>query len=464
LADLHYLELLELSRRIRAREISAVEATQAQFVRIRRLDPTLGSYVRLMPEQALDEARRADAEVAAGRHRGPLHGVPLALKDLCWTKGVPTAAGTTIYGDFTPDEDGTVVRRLREAGAVILGKTTLTEGAFADHHPSARAPVNPWSAAHWTGVSSHGSAIATAAGLCYGSLGSDTGGSIRFPVAANGCTGLKPTWGRVSRHGAFALAPTLDHIGPITRSAADAGAMLGAMAGPDPNDPTASHEPVPDYVAGMTRGLRGLRIGIDPRLNGEGIDEPTRQTVSNAQKTIADLGGDIREVRFPDPAQVLADFVPLCGIEAAVVHEATYPSRKDEYGPTLAAHIERGRALSALDYEHIILRRQAFTGRMHALFQDIDLLLVPASGIAAATLDQMAALADDPELFAALLRFSSPFNMSGTPTLTLPGGVSAHGTPIAFQLVAGHFEEQLLISAGWAYQLATDWHRKHPVP
>lgn len=458
----HYLELLEIGRRIQSKEISSVEATRAQLDRIQKLDGALKSYATMMADSALEDARRADDEIGKGKVRGPLHGVPIAVKDLCWTKGVPTAAGMTIYRDFKPDRDGTVVLKLRDAGAVILGKLQLTEGAYADHHPKITPPVNPWNKAHWSGASSSGSGVATAAGLCYGSLGSDTGGSIRFPSAANGCTGLKPTWGRVSRYGVFELAATLDHIGPMTRSAADAGAMLSAIAGADINDPTASQEPVPNYLAGMSRGIRGLRIGVDSKWNTNRVEDGVKKTLADALKVIAELGGDIREVSFPDPEQVIADWFPLCGVETAVAHEATYPSRKDEYGPGLSGIIDLGRGLSGMDYQKIVLRRNDFRGRVQSLFQGIDLLVIPATAVASPTVAQMAKLGEDPDLISALLRYTCPFDMTGSPTISLPAGFTAQETPIAFQFVARHFEEDLLVRAGWAYQQATDWHRKHP--
>src|SRR6516162_806371 len=217
--ELCYLELVEVGRRIQARQLSSVEVTQAVLDRIARLDPRLKAYATLTPDLALAQAREADREISRGTLRGPLHGVPIAVKDLCHTKGIPTAAGMPIHKEYRPDRDATVVSRLRAAGAIVLGKLQLTEGAFGAHHPAIDPPINPWSAAHWTGVSSSGSGVATAAGLCYGSLGSDTGGSIRFPSTMNGVTGLKPTWGRVSRAGVFALAESMDHIGPMTRSA-----------------------------------------------------------------------------------------------------------------------------------------------------------------------------------------------------------------------------------------------------
>lgn len=461
-SDLHYLELLDIGRRIQSKEISSVEATRAQLDRIAALDSTLKSYALVMGDAALEDARRADKEIASGSIRGPLHGVPIAVKDLCWTKGVPTAAGMTIYKDNRPNEDATVVRKLRDAGAVNLGKLQLTEGAYADHHPKITPPVNPWNKAHWSGASSSGSGVATAAGMCYGSLGSDTGGSIRFPSAANGCTGLKPTWGRVSRYGVFELAATLDHIGPMTRSAADAGAMLGVLAGADPNDPTASIEPVPNYLAGMTRGLRGLRIGIDTNWNSNRVEEPVKQMLAAVLKAVTDLGGDLREVRFPDPEQIIADWFPLCGVETAVAHEKTYPARKDEYGPGLSGLIDLGRSQSGMDYQKIVLRRNDFRGRVAAMFQNIDLLLIPATAVASPTTAQMAKLGEDAELISALLRYTCPFDMTGSPTITLPAAFTAQNTPIAFQFVSRHFEEELLVRAGWAFQQATDWHRQHP--
>ncbi|MDB5826126.1 MAG: putative amidase [Variovorax sp.] len=460
--DLHYLELLDVAKLVQSKELSSVEATQAQLDRIGELDGALKSYVTVMADSALADARTADAEIAAAKPRGLLHGVPIAVKDLCWTKGVKTAAGMTIYEDFVPTVDGTVVKKLREAGAVILGKLQMTESAYADHHPSISPPINPWNAAHWTGVSSSGSGVATAAGLCYGSLGTDTGGSIRFPSAANGLTGLKPTWGRVSRYGAFELAATLDHIGPMTRSAADAGAMLGVIAGADVDDPTASLLPVPNYVAEMTQGIKGLRVGIDSKWTSDGVDEPTKQVLAAAVAAVKALGGEIREVSFPDPAQAIEDWFPLCGMEAAVVHEKTYVEHKAEYGPGLASIIELGLAQKGTDYQKIVLHRLDFAGRVKAMFEDIDLLLVPATGIASPTVDRMAQMGTDPDLISAVLRYTCPFDMTGSPTITLPGGFTPGGMPVAFQFVSRHFEESLLVRAGWAFQQTTDWHRKHP--
>ena len=460
--DLHYLDLTELTRRIHARQLSSVEAVRAQLRRIEALDGALKSYALVMADSALEEARQADAEIARNEIRGPLHGAPIAVKDLCWTKGVATAAGSTIHRDFKPVEDATVVRRLREAGAIILGKLQLTEGAYGLHHPAITPPVNPWDAAHWTGVSSSGSGVATAAGLCYGSLGSDTGGSIRFPSNANGITGLKPTWGRVSRYGVFELAATLDHIGPMARSAVDAAAMLGVIAGRDDNDPTAALDPVPDYLAEIGRGIRGLRIGVDQRWNSDNVEEPVSRTVEAALRTLVSLGAELREVRFPDPTQVNADWRPLCGVEAAVAHEATFPSRRTDYGPLLAGLLDAGQTVSGLDYQKIVLRRNDFRGRVRALFEAIDLLVIPALAYAAPTEARMATRGTAPEIGRTMLRYTAPFDMSGNPTITLPGGFTDAGLPVGFQLVAPHMREDLLFRGGFAFQQATDFHRRRP--
>jgi amidase len=460
--DLHYAGLVELGQRIQKRELSSVQATQAQLDRIARLDGRLKSYAYVTATSALQQAEAADKEIAAGKVRGLLHGVPIAVKDLCWTKDAPTAAGMKIHRDNRPSEDATVVLKLKAAGAVILGKLQLTEGAYSDHHPEIDPPRNPWGAELWTGSSSSGSGVATAAGLCYGALGSDTGGSIRFPSAANSLTGLKPTWGRVSRYGVFELAATLDHIGPMARSAIDCGAMLGAIAGRDPNDPTAVLEPVPDYLAGLSGSLKGVRIGVDSRWTSEGVDAATQKVFGDALRVAADLGAEIVEIAFPDAVAIIDDWFPLCGVETAVAHEATYPSRKSEYGPSLAGLIELGRQQSGADYQKIVLRRENFRGRVRALFEQVDLLAVPAQTFAAPTLAKMATLGENPELITGLLRFSCPFNMTGSPSITLPGGFTDSGSPVAFQFIGRHFDEARLVAAGDAFQRVTGWHRRHP--
>lgn len=458
--ELHYLPLTELARRLRRRELSAVEVTRAQLARIGCLDPDLGSFACLTAERALAAAAAADVEIAAGHWRGPLHGVPLGIKDLFWTEGVATAAGMAIHRDFVPAEDATVVARLKQAGAVLLGKLQMTEGAYSDHHPSVRPPTNPWHPDYWTGISSSGSAVATAAGLCFGALGSDTGGSIRWPCSATGLTGIKPTWGRVSRFGSFELAASLDHIGPIARTAADAAAILAAIDGPDDKDPTTLADAPPDYPAMIGGSLRSMRIGIDPEWNFADVDACVQRVLVEAEETFRTLGADIVTVSVPDVTQAIADWSPACALEAAVAHQATFPARRSEYGPVLAAVLDAGRSVSALDYQALRLRRMDLRGRFSHLFRTIDLLLVPVQPFRPLTLDALRSLGSQPELVAKLQRYTAPFDLTGHPTVTLPGGFSDDGMPIGFQ-IAGH-DERILIQAAAAFQGETNWHSYHP--
>jgi len=461
MTDRHYATLTETADAIRSREISPVELTIALLDRIAQLDPSLLAYATVTPELALSQARRAESEIAAGAYRGALHGIPVAVKDLCDTAGVVTASGTVVHANHVPETDATVVKRMADAGAILLGKLQLTEGAFVSHHPAIAPPRNPWHADYYAGASSSGSGVATAAGLCFGSLGSDTGGSIRFPCAANGITGIKPTWGRVSRHGVFPLAASLDHVGPMARSAADAGVMLGAIAGFDPDDPTSLTAPVPDYLAGLEAGVRGLRIGIDSAYAETGCDQDTIATVREARRVLEALGAIIKEVRFPDPRAVMTGWGTIVAVEVSIAHDATHPARAAEYGG-LGRLIESGRAVSGVDLMKAHHDRLAFSGALAALFADIDLLLIPTQPTADFTLTQEAERFATSEGLSEFIRFATPFDMAGVPTITLPGGFSAKGLPITFQLVAGHLGEALLVRAGHAYQQATDWHRRHP--
>src|SRR5476651_699718 len=458
---LHYLSLDEVARRLKARKLTSVEATRTLLDRIGKLDPGLKSFATLTPERALGDAAQRDADSQAGKSRGPLHGVPIAVKDLCNTAGIATAGGMAIHHTNVPAKDATVVARLKAAGAVILGKLQMTEGAFGAHHPTIPAPLNPWNAAYWTGSSSSGSGAATAAGLCYASLGSDTGGSIRFPSTMNGLTGLKPTWGRVSRAGVFPLADSLDHIGPMTRSALDAAIMLGVIAGADADDPTAVPLAVPDYAGSIGAGVRGKRIGLPTNMTD--LDGESRQALEGAAKALRTAGAEIVDVPLPgDFNNGSRDWVALCAIETALAHEATYPSRASEYGPVLAGLIEMGHRLSGLEIARLQVRRAALTGGLNKLLAGLDLLLMPVMGRAVWSLDTLAAGGRDPESVAARLRYTAPFDLSGHPTLTLPGGMSRDGVPTGFQIVGRAFDEGPILAAGHAYQQATDWHLKRP--
>lgn len=460
-SDLHYLEMHELSLLIRSRKISPVEVTEAMLARIERLDSQLHSYARVTPELALAQAREAEEELARGQCRSPFHGIPLAYKDLFDTAGVVTAAGMPIHAQRVPEQDATVVARLREAGAVMLGKLQMTEGAFAIHHPSIEPPVNPWGSGHWTGASSSGCGVATAAGLCFGSLGSDTGGSIRFPCAANGLTGLKPTWGRVSRHGVFEMAASLDHVGPIARSARDALFLLSTIAGHDPLDPT-SLPSVCLEIPSMDDSFKGLRVGIDEEWLSDGVDGEIQQALQAVMQLILAGGGQLVRVRMPDTRAVSSNWEAHCGVQTAVAHADTYPQRASEYGPALSRLIDGGRALSGMDYQRILLAAQRFTGAMDALLKELDVILAPVQPYAAPSHERLADLAQDPEANRRLIQFTAPFNVSGHPCLSLPIGLSAAGLPLGGQFIARKGGEAVLCRAGMALQKVSDWHRMHP--
>ena len=461
--DIHFATLLDVSRMIRQREISARQVCQALLSRIERLDGRLNSFIRVMPESALAQAEVADREIAAGLWRGPLHGIPIGIKDLLDVAGVPTTCGTEVFKEHRPEKDATVVARLRRAGAVLIGKLHMTEGATLSHHPGYPRPENPWRAGYWTGVSSSGSGVATAAGLCFGALGTDTGGSIRLPSGACGLSGIKPTWGRVSRHGLFPLAETFDHIGPMARSTADAAAILQAIAGEDAADPTALPGQVPDYLNGLDGGISGFSIGIDRALIETNVDPIV---VSNIEQTISllqELGARIREVTVPSFVPLSVEVLPLMTAEIMVAHAATYPSQADKYGPGLKQMLESGIHLSGMDIARAVQRRAVFNGELRKVFDGVDLILTPASPVPTPTWEEVDAMARDVGvLLDRVARYTMPFNFSGNPTLSLPSGFASSGLPLGMQLIGPHLGEPLLCRVGHAFQQATDFHIVHP--
>ena len=459
---LPFLSLTDLSERLWRRELSPVEVTQVMLDRIAALDGRIASYVTVLADRAMAQARRTEAEIVAGLWRGPLHGVPVALKDLCFTSFAPTSGGMAIHAKFVPDYDATVVARLERAGAITLGKLAMTEGAASvGHHPTMRVPKNPWGDPYWSGASSSGSGAATAAGLCYGSIGSDTGGSIRVPAAANGLTGVKPSWGRVSRHGIFALSESMDHIGPITRTAADAAAMMAAIAGHDDNDPTSLVDPVPDYLGALGEGIAGVRIGVDEDFISRDCDPAIVAVVMAACRALADKGARILPISMPDPDAMLAGWVGFCAAECAIAHRETWPSRRAEYGPELNLMLDMAQQqVTAATIAKTNIERDKYRGRLAAVFRDVDLIAMPTLlGPLPLHADLEGLFAENPIMMA---RHMSPFDMTGSPTITLHGGFDGNAMPIGFQLVGRHLSEDLLLRAGHAYQQVTDWHTQHP--
>jgi amidase len=462
LDNIHFQPLTKVAKHIESGDISPVEVTQAILSRIEKHDPTLKSYTTVTPELALEQARKAETEILSGNYRGVMHGIPIAVKDLCFTKGIPTSGGMSIYREFKPDHDATVVVKLAAAGSVLLGKLHMTEGAMLEHHPAFPEPVNPWKSDLWTGVSSSGSGVAAAAGLAYATIGSDTGGSIRFPSACNGLTGVKPTWGRISRHGIFDLAATFDHLGPMARSAADAAAMLQALAGWDPLDTTSLSAPVPDYGHELqgVYGARSIRIGVDWDYSGDGADPETIGFIKDAVAVLEQIGALTMPVKFPDQTELLKMNMAATMAETAAHHVGTYPSRADEYGPTVRAMIDQGRKVDPVSIGQAIIERYKFRGAVLRLFDDIDVFVMPVFKYGTPTWSEVRTLVA--ESFDNIGKFTSPFNATGTPTVTLPVGYSADGRPVAMQLAGAPGSEALLLKVTHAYQMATDWHTRRP--
>jgi len=461
--SIHYESLTGIASRIRDREVTSRQVTEALLDRIAHYDGRLHSAQMVLADLALDQAAAADAEIADGHWRGPLHGVPIGVKDLLWMEGLPTTGGMELLSDFRPAEDATVIRRLKEAGAVIIAKLHMTEGATLNHHPAFRRPVNPWSADHWTGVSSSGSGVAPAAGFCFGAIGSDTGGSIRMPSAANNLTGIKPTWGRVSRHGLLHLSESFDHLGPMARSAEDAAAILQAIAGADPRDPTSLIDPAPDYLTEIAQGVAGLTLGIDREFALEGMPQEIVAALENALDVFAGLGMHIKDVRFPwrdeDADQTRAMF----SAEIALAHAQYFPEQAERYGSWLRATLHECLSVGGQDVARSHILRERYRGRLRALFVEVDMLLFPGLGRILPTWDAMEAIGRGEAPFDLdLVRFTSPFNVSGSPTISLPGGFTAEGLPVGIQLAGPWLAEPALIRAGFAFQRKTDFHSRHP--
>jgi len=463
--SLHYSSLADVARLIAAQEARSLDLTQQMLDRIAAVDGRLQSYVTIMADQAIAGARRADAEIRAGRYRGPLHGVPIAVKDLCYTRGVRTMAGTKVFADFVPDFDATVVARLEAAGAIILGKLALCEGAFGPYFPGSQVPVNPWDATRWSGVSSSGSGVATTAGLCFASVGTDTGGSIRYPSAVNGCVGLKPTYGRVSRYGVFALAPSMDHVGPMTRTVEDAAIMFEAMAGPDPHDPTSLPDPVPAVRAELGRGIAGLRVGFDRRYATDDVDPDVATAMDDVLAELTRLGATVVTVNMPDVSQVGSAWLDLCAVEALAAHAPTFPSRAGEYGPGFRAALESGQRVTPAALAAAMKVKSEVSASLERMLDTVDCLVCPSLANSARVKEQNPYDEETAESWSASVRndiHCQPFNFSGSPTLSVPCGFSADGLPLGVQFVGRRLSESVLCRMGHAYERATPWHLEHP--
>ncbi len=452
----------QISELLRKGSLSPVELTEDCLARIEKLNPRLNAFITVTADSARAQARTAEAEIRRGNWRGPLHGIPLALKDLIDTAGVRTTAASSLFKDRIPAEDAEVIRRLREAGAVLLGKQNLHEFAYGgssmvSYFGEVR---NAWNSEHIAGGSSGGSATAVAAGLGYGAIGTDTAGSVREPAALCGVVGLKPTYGRVSARGVIPLSISLDHVGPIARTVADVAVILQAIAGFDAKDKASVDVPVEDHVAALGKSLEPLRIGVPRKFFFEDLDADVASAMNHALSGLATLGAELRELELP-----MSTDRTLQSAEAYAFHAEFVARIPELYQPETLRRIRTGEKVSP---EKVLeCRRDLERARrdITATFDDVDLLVTPTTPIPAPTI---AELKQNPDLLRprelVLLRNTRPINVWGLPAISIPCGFTPSGLPIGLQIIGPHWGEAKVLQLAHAYEQATAWHKREPPP
>ncbi len=455
------LTVTNLAPLLRKRRLSPVDLTSWVLTRVDQMQPDLNAFITITADLALAQARRAEREIAKGRYRGPLHGIPISLKDLFYTRGIRTTAGSRILRSFVPNSDAPAVERLLAAGAVMLGKTNLHEFAYGATNANVHyGPVhNPWDTDRMSGGSSGGSAVSVVAGLALASLGTDTGGSIRIPAAACGCVGLKPTWGRVPLEGVIPLATSLDHVGPLSRCVQDAAFILDAIAtGP------ASGAPGGGFARGLKEGIRGLRIGIPRQYFFDRLQPEVRTSVLKAVEILRAQGARVQEVRLEGMNETsdLAGVITLA--EALAYHWKWLQKRPKDYDPVIRSRMEAGRNLTAVEYLLAQERRRRYTARFERAFQSVELLAAPTLPVTAPGLQEEDVFTGRSceDVRTALLRLTRPGNLTGLPSISVPCGFSDDGLPVGLQLIGRRWDEATVLRAAYAYEQATEWHGRFP--
>ena len=452
--------LAQASDQIRRGKISTVELTRACLARTEKLNPKLNAYITVMAEQALAQARDLEPEQRAGKSRGPLHGIPIGLKDLFDTAGVKTTCGSAIFASRIPSEDAEVVRRLKAAGAVIVGKHNMHEFAYgATSIPTHFGAVhNPWNLDRIAGGSSGGSAAAVAAGMCFGAMGSDTGGSIREPASFCGVSGLKPTYGRVSMHGVVPLSWSLDHVGPICRTVADTAVMLEAIAGYDALDITTVEWPVERYSQTLLAKTASLKIGVVRRMFFEQIDAQVEGAINAALGVIGKLTAGVRDAELP-PYERL----PVVSVEAYAYHLPYITKTPELYQPSTLDRLKGGTTISATAYAEGLRELARLRRAIGNTFSSVDLLVTPTTPLAAVKIAEgVQQETPPPGGVSPLLRNTQPFDIFGIPTISIPCGFTREGLPIGLQIAGPRFGESRVLALAHAYQQATDWHTRRP--
>ena len=462
--DLCFTSIHQLSVAIGKGEVSPVEVTRAYLERIGDVDDKLNSYITVLADGAMEEAMEAEAEIRKRGPRGPLHGIPLALKDIVAVRGVRTTSGSKVMKDYIPDYDATVSGRLRDAGSILLGKLNMNEFATVVPSDHFGRTQNPWKLGHSPGGSSSGSAAAVSAGLCAGALGTDTGGSIRIPAALCGIVGLKATHGRVSIHGVTPLAWSLDHIGPMTRTVRDAAMILQAVAGYDSFDIVSQNVPVVDYTSKLTGDIQGLRIGVPTNLFPDLIHPEVEASFYSALDVLKGLGAHILEIILPDFTEAWATAQVIINSEANVWHEPYLSSQAGDYGPRVRKFLERGKQTPATEYIKAQHAKTRFRRDMLSVCSAFDAVLTPGVLIPAPPYEARTVEIDgrDVKILSAMVSTISPFNLTGQPALTLPCGLSSTGLPLSLQIIGMPFDEVTVLRIGHAFESNTSWHTLHP--
>ena len=465
--DIPFLSATDLSRLIEGKEVSPVEAVEAYLERIDQVDGKLNSYVTVCREDALKAAREAEQAITRGNYLGPMHGVPTAVKDQFYTKGIRTTAGSTILWDFVPDEDATVVANLKSAGAILLGKLNLSEFALGEsfYHP-AGTPRNPWDLERNPGISSSGSAAATAAFLCATSLGEDTGGSTRIPAAWSGQVGLRPTWGRVSRYGVLGVCWSMDTVGPISRTVEDCAITFKAIAGHDPKDPYSSVTPVPDYRRALDGDIRSIKVGvIKEKVYADEVDPEIRDAITNASGVLGKLAASVEEVSLPLIENAGAFSKALTDMEGAAVHYEWLKTRAKDYDYNTRVRLLTGILTPAQFYYKAQKLRSMLQQQILEALERVDVLILPTSPVPAPRIAAAPGIKSKEDARSRIKGprgFTGPFNLASLPALSIPCGFTSEDLPISLQIAGRPFDEETVMKVAHAYEQSTTWHTRRP--
>jgi aspartyl-tRNA(Asn)/glutamyl-tRNA(Gln) amidotransferase subunit A len=463
--ELLRLTIAQLGELLRTKQVSPVEVTRVSLDYAEQQNGRYNAFIAIWREAALQAAHDAERLIGQGTYLGPLHGVPMALKDIFATRGCRVTNGSKIYAESIPDADATVVARLRAAGAIFMGSLNLYQFACGSVANSDYGAVrNAWDTTRIAGGSSSGSGTAVAADLCFGTLGTDTGGSIRIPATLNGLVGLKPTYGRVSRHGIFPLSWSMDHAGPLSKDVRDTALLMNVIAGHDPHDPTTAQMPVPDYIAALTGDMRGVRIGVPHPYFFTALQPAVREAVAQALAQLTHLGAAVEEQTLRHLEEAPAALWTITSGDAGVVHEEHLRTRAADLDPEVRQLAQMGQDLRAADYIKAQRSRDVINAELLQALEQVDVLVTPTAPIVAPRLGETTVEIDGEAvpMRPALRRFTLPFNLAGLPACTVPCGFSSEGLPIGLQIIGKPFAEATVLRVAHAYESSTDWHRRHP--